>query len=108
MSGFEFWEKGKVGQGCGGECLDYIHRLVFNTRAKYAWRAEDKTKPYPYICISECTSGYVWQPTARRCIKVMDQAAGMVKQAEASVACAGDGGRLLSINSCEELEGQFD
>ena len=30
---------------------------------------------------------------------------GIVKQAEATVACAEDGGRLLSINTCEEMAG---
>ena len=55
MSIFQKWEKGVVGEGCGGDCFDYMHRLVINTRAKYAWRAEDKTKKFPYICISQCT-----------------------------------------------------
>jgi len=103
LSRYNKWEN--PGQGCGGDCFDYMHRLVLNTRAQYAWRAEDKTKKFPYICISQCTPHYVWQPTARRCVKVADPTKGIVKQAEATVACAEDGGRLLSINTCEEMAG---
>lgn len=105
MSGFNNWEKGSEGQGCSPDCFDYSHRLAMNTRARYAWRAEDQNKAYPYICISDCAIGYSWLPTARRCVKQVDPAKGPKKQAEASVICAADHGRLLSINSCEEMDG---
>ena len=48
---------------------------------------------------------YTWHPTARRCVKLVDATHGLAKQAAASARCANDGGRLLSINSCQQMEG---
>ena len=105
MSAFSKWEKGKEGEPCGKNCFDFSHRLLINKRAGYSWRAEDQGKALPYICISNCVAGYSWRANARRCVRMVEKTQGLEKQAAASVKCADDGGRLLSINSCQEMEG---
>ena len=105
MSAFSKWEKGKEGEPCGKNCFDFSHRLLINKRAGYSWRAEDQGKALPYICISNCIAGYSWRANARRCVRMVEKTQGLEKQAAASVKCADDGGRLLSINSCQEMEG---
>ena len=105
MSAFSKWEKGKEGEPCGKNCFDFSHRLLINKRANFGWRAEDQGKALPYICISNCVAGYSWRASARRCVRMVEKTHGLEKQAAASVKCANDGGRLLSINSCQEMEG---
>ena len=100
---FTKWDKDTEGAGCFPDCYDF-HGLALDMRAGYRWRAEQKEREYPYICVSDCPVGYLWQRGARRCVKIVDKLEEKKKQSEASVQCAKDNGRLLSINSCEELE----
>ena len=101
---FTKWDKGTEGAGCFPDCYDF-HGLVLDMRASYRWKAEQKEREYPYICVSDCIVGYKWQRGAKRCVKIVDKVEEKKKQSEASVQCAKDNGRLLSINSCKELEG---
>ena len=101
MSSFSNWEKGSEGEGCNPACYDF-HGLTINTRAQYKWRAEPKDKAFPYICLSDCRIGCLWQRNSRRCVCKGAEPAG---QAAASVLCAEDGGRLLSLDSCQEMAG---
>ena len=71
----------------------------------YQWQGDQKTKPYPYICASDCAVGYAWRPTARRCVKIVNKDLGLRTQSQASLYCSQDNGRLLGINSCQEFEG---
>ena len=99
---YSYWSKGTEGQGCGPVCYDF-HGLVMDRT--YQWQGDGKAKPYPYICASDCAVGYAWRPTARRCVKIVNKDLGRRTQSQASLYCAQDEGRLLSINSCQEFEG---
>ena len=66
------------------------------------WSAGDKEQSHPYICQSDCSPGYIWQKNIRRCVKIVrDQKS---SHSGAMVACQKEEARLLSINSCQELE----
>lgn len=104
FSKFSRWDKDVEGAGCYPDCYDF-HGLVLDMRASYRWKAEQREREYPYICVSDCPVGYTWQRGARRCVKIVDKVEEKKKQSEASVQCAKDNGRLLSIESCKELEG---
>ena len=95
---FSRWDKDTEGAGCFPDCYDF-HGLVLDMRASYRWKAEQKEREYPYICVSDCAVGYLWRREARRCVKIVEQWEERKKQSEASVQCAKDKGRLLSINS---------
>ena len=101
MSKFENWADPN-GKGCGGPCID-IYGMVL-TRV-YQWEGTMKGTVLPYICASECPIGYAWRRNAKRCIKILKEDFGERIQPEASLYCAKENGRLLSINSCEEFEG---
>ena len=98
---FSYWSGGVQGKGCG-TCLE-IHGLVLDRL--YTWEGFTKETPLPYICASKCAIGYAWRQNAKRCVKIVNANLGVKTQSEASLDCAKDNGRLLSINSCSEFEG---
>ena len=104
MSKYSKWDKDVEGAGCTPNCFDF-HGLIMDTKALYQWKSEQKERLYPYVCASDCAVGYTWQKNAKRCVNIVNKYVGEKKQSEASVQCAKDNGRLLSINSCEEFEG---
>ena len=70
LTKYSYWSKGKEGQGCGPVCYDF-HGMVMDRT--YQWQGDQKAKPYPYICASDCAVGYAWRPTARRCVKIVNK-----------------------------------
>ena len=98
---FSYWSGGVEGKGCG-TCQE-IHGLVLDRL--YTWEGFTKDNPLPYICASKCAVGYAWRQNAKRCVKIVTKDFGLKTQSEASLACAKDNGRLLSIDSCSEFEG---
>ena len=98
---FSYWSGGVEGKGCG-TCLE-IHGLVLDRL--YTWEGFSKETPLPYICASKCAVGYAWRQNAKRCVKIVTKDFGIKTQSEATLACAKDNGRLLSIDSCSEFEG---
>ena len=98
---FSYWSGGVEGKGCG-TCQE-IHGLVLDRL--YTWEGFTKDNPLPYICASKCAVGYAWRQNAKRCVKIVTKDFGTKTQSEASLSCAKDNGRLLSIESCSQFEG---
>lgn len=78
----------------------FFRLLMKNSR--YTWAAETKDNPHPYICASQCASGYMWRKEARMCVKIVTAPATFT---EAEVVCAKDNGRLASVKTCSEFVG---
>ena len=75
------------------------------TAPKWKWKAQNKGTAYPYICVSDCDIGYIWQREARKCIKIVRKTAEKTKYSDAAVACAKEDGRLLSLETCDQFVG---
>ena len=91
-------------KGClGGVCTDN-YRLMLEVKSKLGWIADDREKPKPYICLSKCSIGYVWQPNTRKCLKIFNITEA-VSHSEAMHACSKDHARLVYFETCKEIEG---
>ena len=42
---------------------------------RFTWIAKEMGNKFPYICASQCKLGYVWRQEARKCVKVIKEAA---------------------------------
>ena len=61
---FTLWEAGVVDIGCYATGCTSADGLVVRPDSNFLWNAVvDKTKPLPYICMSNCVRGYVWIPS---------------------------------------------
>ena len=91
-------------KGCpGGVCTDN-YRLMLDVQSKFGWKAADKDKAKPYICLSKCTIGYVWQTNTRKCLKIFNITQAM-SQSKAMLTCSRDHARLVAFDTCNEIEG---
>ena len=105
MSAYNNWKNGKEGSGCApsGPCQDT--QRVLMKGPKYEWSADDQAKEYPYICESGCAVGYIWQKTAKKCVKIVRKDGDKRSHSQASLFCAKENARLLTLSSCEEFKG---
>ena len=105
MTAYNNWKDDKEGSGCvpPGFCLD--SQRVLMKGPKYEWSADDQAKEYPYICESGCAVGYIWQKTAKKCVKIVRTCKEKRSHSQASLFCAKENARLLTLSSCEEFKG---
>ena len=105
LTSYSKWKDDTEGSGClpPGFCLD--SQAIVIKGSKYEWSADDKSKEYPYICLSECDIGYIWQKTAKKCVKIVRNETEKRSHSQASLHCAKDQARLLSVKSCKQFEG---
>ena len=101
LSDFSNWVGRVEGSPCHPHCVN-IYGLLLSA-PQYKWKAENKGLAYPYICVSDCAIGYIWLREAKKCVKIGKNEKGSL--GEASVQCAKDNSRLLSIKSCEQFLG---
>ena len=69
---------------------------------RFTWIAKEMGNKFPYICASQCKLGYVWRQEARKCVKVIKEAA---KFTEAELQCSIENGRLASVFTCNQFVG---
>jgi hypothetical protein len=103
MTRYTNWNGGTVGVGCAPACLSMFGMTI--TAPKWKWKAQNKGTPYPYICVSDCAVGYIWQREARKCVKIVRSLNAQLKHSDAAVTCAKDQGRLLSLETCDQFVG---
>ena len=103
MTQYANWKGGTEGVGCAPACLSMWGMTIM--APKWTWKAVNKGTAYPYICVSDCAIGYIWQREAKKCVKIVRSTNALAKFSEASVMCAKDGGRLLSLESCAQFVG---
>ena len=105
LSSYSYWKSGKTGFGCLPlhQCMN-TRAMIINAPS-YTWSADDKNKEYPYICVSSCALGYYWQKRAKKCVKIVYEDTEQLSHADASIVCAKDNARLLSIDSCAQFKG---
>ena len=72
---------------------------------QFKWIPENKGLPYPYICVSNCEIGYTWQRETKKCVKIVKNSNAKTTYPLAAVQCAAENARLLSINTCNEMQG---
>ena len=103
MSRYDNWNGGTEGSPCAPACLSMWAMTL--TAPKWSWKAANKGSSYPYICVSDCALGYVWQRQARKCIKIVRNSLSLKTYSDAAVTCAEDGARLLSLETCDQFFG---
>ena len=99
---FSYWSGGIEGKGCS-PCQGDLNGLALDR--VYNWEGWTKETPLPYICASRCAVGYAYRQNSKRCVQIVTDYFGLKTQSEATLSCAQDNGRLLSINSCTEFDG---
>ena len=58
------WEDGVADIGCYASGCTSADGLIVRPDSNFLWNAMvDKTKPLPYICMSNCVRGYLWVPS---------------------------------------------
>ena len=72
---------------------------------QFRWQPDNKGVPYPYICASNCEVGYTWQKEAKKCVKIVRNTEEKKTFSHASVQCASEQARLLSTESCNQMQG---
>lgn len=70
----------------------------------FQWMAIEKSSELPYVCTFGCDVGYTWLKKLKKCVKVVNELSEKRQHSDASVYCAEENSRLLSIASCTELE----
>ena len=90
LSAYSKWKDKTEGNGCvpPGFCLDSQGLLI--QAPKFEWTAADKANEYPYICESGCSFGYIWQKTAKKCVKIIRDDEEKRSHSAASLYCAKD------------------
>ena len=102
FSKFSYWSNDMEGKGCTPNCIE-IYALALDR--VYNWEGYQKEMSLPYICASDCAVGYAWRQNAGRCVKIVNKDVGLKTQSEATLSCAQENGRLLSIDTCSQFEG---
>ena len=101
FSEFSLWKSAKQGFGCPSDLCLETHALKVSGDVFY-WVAEEKSRKLPYICESSCRLGYIWQKRSKKCVKI--ERVAKKTQSEASLFCEKDQGKLISVNSCLQLQ----
>ena len=101
FSRYENWLGDKP--SCHPDCYDMFGTLVKAPTMK--WSPTNKGVEYPYICQSDCAVGYVWRVEARRCVKAVRSSLTRADYGAATLACAKDSARLVSIPTCHMFRG---
>ena len=101
FSSFNSWAGGKEGYGCPSSTGCLHNQALKVSGVQLTWMAEDRSFMLPFICQSSCSIGYIWHKRARKCVKIVKTE--KISASKASLACSKEKGRLLSVNSCQEL-----
>ena len=94
------WHESKEGIGCPNpKACDESFGLTLDN--SYKWKALEKERELPYICVFSCGIGYTWLKQIKKCVKLSQF---KKSHSVASLSCAQNSGRLISIQSCSDFE----
>ena len=98
---FEKFDNWKSDPECEIEGCDEGMGLVALPFDSYKWVKENKSKELPYACVHNCKNGFKWSFDLHKCLKIVGESKNFPS---AALECSKDGGQLVSLSSCKEMD----